>query len=79
MYQRMKNKIEMLAGKLKLSKVPEKLWTHLMVDSIPKLPLVVEKDTILAVYNKLSKMTYFMATTKETLTEGLVQLFKDNM
>ena len=29
--QRMKNRIEEVAGKLKLSKIPEKLWTHLTV------------------------------------------------
>ena len=33
----MKNKIEALAEKLKLSKIQEKLWTHLMVDFITKL------------------------------------------
>ena len=33
----MKNKIEALAEKLKLSKIQEKLWTHPMVDFITKL------------------------------------------
>ena len=32
--QRMKNRTEVLVGKLKLSKVPEKLWTYLTVDFI---------------------------------------------
>ena len=31
------------------------------------------------VYNRLSKMIYFVATTKEILVEGLVRLFKNNM
>jgi len=77
--QRIKNRIEGLAGKLKLSKVLEKLWTHLMVDFIMKLLLVAGKDTILVVCNRLSKMTYFVATTEETLVEGLVWLFRDNV
>ena len=74
MYQRMKNRIEVLAGKLKLSEIPKKLWTHLIVDFIMKLLLVARKDAILVVSNKLSKMTYFV-----TITEGLAQLFRDNV
>jgi len=31
------------------------------------------------VYNRLSKMIHFVATTKEILVEGLVRLFKNNM
>jgi len=79
MCQRMKNRTEGLTGKLKLSKVPEKLWTHLTVDFITKLLLVAGKDIVLVVCNKLFKMTYFVATTKETSAEELVQLFRDNM
>ena len=52
---------------------------HLTVDFITKLPLVAEKDTILVVYDRLSKITYFMATTEETLVEELARLFRDNM
>ena len=61
--QRIKNRIEKIAGKLKLSEVPEKLWTHLMVDFITKLLVVAGKDAILVVCNRLSKMTHFVATT----------------
>ena len=70
--QRIKNRTETLAGKLKLSKVPKKLWTHL----IAKLLLVVGKDTIC---DKLSKMVYSVATTEEKLAKGLVWLFRDNI
>ena len=38
--QRMKNRTEEVTGKLKLSKVLEKPWTHLIVDFITKLLLV---------------------------------------
>ena len=75
----MKNKIEKVAEKLKLSKVPRKPWTHLMVDFITKLLVVAEKDMILVVCNQLLKMTYFVATTEETSAEGLARLFKDNV
>jgi len=68
----MKNIMEILVGKLKLSKIPEKLWTYLIVNFITKLLLVAKKDMILVVCNKLSKMTYFVAITKGTLVEGLV-------
>ena len=50
-----------------------------MIDFIIKLPIVAEKDAILVVCNRLSKMTYFVATTKGTLAEGLARLFRDNM
>jgi len=49
--QRMKNRMEELAGKLKLSKVLKKPWSHLMVDFITKLSVVAGKDVILVVYD----------------------------
>jgi len=52
---------------------------HLIVDFITKLLLVVGKDEILVVCDRLSKMTYFVATTEEMMVEGLVRLFRDNM
>jgi len=77
--QRMKNRTEELAGKLKLSEVPEKPWTHLIVDFITKLPVVVGKDVILVVCDQLSKMTHFVATTKGTSAKELARLFQDNV
>jgi len=68
-----------VAEKLKLSEVPKKPWTHLMVDFITKLLIVAGKDAILVVCNQLLKMTHFVATTEETLAESLVRLFKDNV
>jgi len=79
MCQRMKNRMEAPAGKLKLSKVLEKPWTHLTVDFITKLLLVARKDTILVVYNRLSKMTHFVATTEGMSVEGLARLFRGNI
>ena len=66
-------------GKLKLSEVLEKPWTHLMVDFITKLPVVAGKDAILVVCNRLSKMTHFVATTEGILTEELARLFRNNV
>ena len=77
--QKMKNRMEEMAGKLKLSEVPEKPWTHLMVDFIMKLLVVAGKDVILVVYNRLSKMTHFVATTEGISAEELARLFRDNM
>ena len=64
--------------KLMVNKVLEKSWTNLMVDFITKLPLIAKKDVILVVYDRLSKITYFVAITEE-IVEGLVRLFRDNM
>ena len=77
MCQRMKNRTEEVVEKL--SEVPEKLWTYLTVDFITKLLLVVGKDAILVVCDRLSKMIYFMITTERTLVEGLTRLFRDNI
>ena len=75
----MKNRTEKLAGKLKLSEVPKKPWSHLTVDFITKLPVVAGKDTVLVVYNRLLKITHFVATIKRTSVEGLARLFWDNV
>ena len=44
-----------------------------------KLPVVARKDAILVICDRLSKMTYFVATTEETSAEELARLFKDNI
>jgi len=75
----MKNRMEEPAGKLKLSEVPKKLWTHLTVDFITKLLVVAGKDAILVVCDRLSKMTHFVATTEGISVEGLARLFQDDV
>ena len=79
MCQRIKNRMEVTIGKLKLSKVLEKVWTHLLVDFITKLLVVVEKNVILVVCDKLTKMTHFIATTEEMSAEGLARLLRDDV
>ena len=75
----MKNRTKKTAGKLKLSEVPRKLWTHIIVDFITKLPVVAGKDAILVICNRLSKMTHFVATTERMSAGGLARLFRDNV
>jgi len=77
--QRMKNRTEELAEKLKLGEVPKKLWSHLTVDFITKLPVVAGKDAILVVYDQLSKIAHFVATTEKMSAEGLARLFWNNV
>ena len=79
MCQKMKNRMEEVVEKLKLSEVLEKLWTHLMINFITKLLVVAGKDAILVVCNRLSKMIHFVATTEGTLAERLARLFRDNV
>ena len=67
------------AGKLMANEVIEKAWTYLTVDFITKLLLLVGKDAILVVCNRLSKIAYFVATTEEMIAEGLARLFRDNV
>ena len=79
LYQRMKNRMEEPVGKLKLSEVPKKPWSHLTVDFIMKLLVVAGKNVILVVCDRLSKMTHFVATTEGTTAERLARLFWDNV
>ena len=50
-----------------------------MVNFITKLPVVVGKDVILVVCDRLSKITYFVVTTERTSAEGLAKLFRNNI
>ena len=79
MCQKIKNQIETLIEKLMTNEVPERLQTYLIVDIIIMLLLVVEKDMILVVYDRLSKIAHFIAITEGALVEWLAQLFRDNM
>ena len=77
----MKNRTEILVEKLITNKILEKLWIYLylIVDFITQLQLVVEKDVILVVCDRLSKMAYFVATIKEILAKKLVRFFRNNI
>jgi len=77
--QRMKNRAEMPAGKLRPNKVPERLWQHISVDFITKLPMSKGHNSILVVCDKFLKMSHFVAMTEKTTAEELVKLFKDNV
>jgi len=62
-----------------VNKIPERLWMYLTVDFITKLLLVVEKNVILVVCDRLFKISYFVATVGETSVEELTRLFRNNM
>ena len=78
-YQRMKNRAEMPAGKLRPNEVPERLWQHISVDFITKLPMSKGHDLILVICDRFSKMSHFVMTTEKTIAEGLARLFRDNV
>ena len=73
----MKNRVEMLAGKLRPNEVPERLWQHISVDFIMKLPMSKGHDSILVVCDRFLKMSHFVAITEKTMAEGLAKLFRD--
>ena len=79
MYQRNKNHTEALTGKLMPNAVPEKLWTYILVDFITKLLLAWGYDSILVVYDRITKMAYFVLTIEKTSVEGVARLFQDNI
>jgi len=78
-YQRNKNCTEQPAGKLMPNSIPEKPWSHILVDFITKLPLVQGYNSILVVVDRLTKMVHFIPTTEKTSAKGLARLFRDNM
>jgi len=59
--------------------IPEKPWTHILVDFITKLPLAQGYDSILVVVDWLTKMVHFIPTTEKISVEGLARLFRDNV
>jgi len=77
--QHNKNQMQPPAGKLMPNSIPEKVWTHISVDFITKLPLAQEYDAILVVVDRLTKIAHFIPTTERTSIEGLAQLFRDNI
>ena len=79
LYQRIKNRTEALVGNLIMNEVLEKVQTHLMVDFITKLLLVVGKNAFLIVCDQLSKIAYFVTITEEISVERLARFFRDNV
>ena len=77
--QRMKNRAEMPAGKLKPNQILERLWQHISVDFITKLLVSKNHDLILVVCDRFSKISHFVATTEKITAEGLARLFRDNV
>jgi len=78
-YQQNKNHTEQPAGKLMPNSTPEKPWMHISADFITNLPLAQGYDSILVVVDRLTKMVHFIPTIEKTSTEGLAQLFRDNV
>jgi len=77
--QRNKNRTELPAGKLMPNEAPDKPWVHIIADFIVKLPLSRDYDSILVVYNRLTKMVHFIPTTEKMSAEGLAVLFWDHV
>jgi len=57
-------------------------YQSLLMETRPQIPLYKaggEKNVILVVYDRLSKMEYFVIKTEGTSVEGLARLFSDNI
>ena len=77
--QRIKNRVERLAGKIRPNEVPEKPWQYISVDFIIKLPVSKGHDLILVVCNRFLKISHFVVMTEKMTVEGLAKLFRDNV
>ena len=51
----------------------------MVVDFITKLSLIVGKNTVLVVCDRLSKIAYFVVTIERISVKRLVRLFRDNI
>ena len=71
--------MEIPAGKLRPNQIPERLWQHISVDFITKLPVSKGHDSILVVCDRFSKMFHFVAITEKMMAEELARLFRDNV
>jgi len=69
----------MPAGKLKPNQVSERLWQHISVDFITKLPMSKGHDSILVICDRFLKMSHFVVMTEKTTVEGLARLFRNNV
>ena len=78
-YQKMKNRVEMPVGELRLNTELEKLQQHILVDLITKLPVSRGYDSILVVCNRFLKMLHFIVMTEEIILEDSTRLFKYNV
>ena len=63
--QRIKNRVEILVGKLRPNIVPERSWQYMSVDFITKLLVSRDYDSILIVCNRFSKILYFIMITEK--------------
>ena len=77
--QKIKNKAELPARKLRPNEVLERLWQYISVDFNIKLPVSKGHDSILIVCDRFLKMFYFVVITEKTMVEGLARLFRNNV
>jgi len=50
--------------------IPDKAWTHTLVDFITKLLLAQGYNSVLVVVDCFTKMVHFMPTMEKTTAEG---------
>jgi len=55
--------------------VPEKPWSYITADFITKLLLAQGYDSILVVYDRITKITHFVPTIEKTSVERVARLF----
>ena len=77
--QRIKNRAEIPAEKLRSNEVPERPQQHILVDFIIKLPVLKNYNSILVVCDRFLKMLHFIVITKKITAKGLAKLFRNNV
>ncbi|GJV39839.1 retrotransposon-related protein [Tanacetum coccineum] len=59
--------------------IPEKVWTHILMDFVDGLPMPKGKSVLLVVVDRLSKYGHFIPLTHPYSTINVAQAFLDNV
>ena len=77
--QIIKDCMKTLAEKLMANNMLEESQIYLTVNFITELPIGANKNTILVVCDRLSKIVYFLIEIEKTSAKELARLFRDNV
>lgn len=65
----------MKAGLLQLLPVPQRRQEDVSINIVTRIPLVSNKDAIIVVVSRLTKMKHYIATTKQLSVKALADLY----
>ena len=67
------------AGKLHLLEIPQELWQEISINIIGLLPKLNEKDAIVAIVDKFTKIARLKLTITNISFKEIVKIYKDKI